>query len=321
MRLILFSILFLLLPKLTFSQISPNDKAILLDSLFTETSNQDYVYIRIIKDYKTRKKSYEIYDYYKSGKTFMKGASTTNDHLTKEGQCAFFYENGNKKSVLNFVKNRPTGKEYKWYENGNYKLEGEYIADNTDKKENNKYKYKINQFWNADGVQKVTDGNGTYEESDEKFFGTGSIKDGFKDGIWSGWIINPKIKYTENYKDGQFISGKTVDENNIETVYTILEKKPEPKKGIMDFYKYIGKNYTIPYNAKSLSLSGKIYVRFTVGKDGKIIQPRIIKDIGYGTGDEALRVLTNCENWNPGEQKGQKVNSLYTLPITIQSTH
>lgn len=286
---------------------------VLLDSTFNETKSQNHPYYRIIRDYKSEKATYVFNDYSISGILMTEGTSSNKDHIVKEGGCTYYYTTGAKRKESHFVKDRLEGKESKWYENGNKKEEGEYFI--LDEKVT-KPKYKINQFWNKDGVKKVTNGNGEYEESSKKIFGKGTVKNGVKDGEWKGWVDKPEIKYTENYKDGQFISGKTVDENNIETVYDVLEKKPEPKNGIKDFYSFIAKNYRMP---NTPDLKGKIYITFIVDKDGKILEPKILRDIGYGTGAEAIRVLMNCENWNPGELKGQKVRASYSLPITIQS--
>jgi protein TonB len=81
------------------------------------------------------------------------------------------------------------------------------------------------------------------------------------------------------------------------------------------FYKYIGNNYTSPEDAPS----GKVYVTFVVEKDGSLTDIKVLRDVGFGTGKEALRVLGKCPRWNPGEQNGKKVRVLYSLPIVIQA--
>ena len=95
-----------------------------------------------------------------------------------------------------------------------------------------------------------------------------------------------------------------------------LEVKPDFPGGIEKFYKYVGNNYRAP---EEEGLKGKVYVTFVVEKDGSLTDIKVIRDIGYGTGQEAVRVLKKCPRWNPGEQNGKKVRVLYSLPITIQS--
>jgi protein TonB len=95
-----------------------------------------------------------------------------------------------------------------------------------------------------------------------------------------------------------------------------IEQKPEFPGGIEKFYGFVSKNYQAP---EEEGLKGKVYVTFVVEKDGSLTDIKVIRDIGYGTGKEAIRVLNKCPKWLPGEQNGKKVRVLYSLPITIQS--
>ncbi|TRX02370.1 energy transducer TonB [Flavobacterium gawalongense] len=95
-----------------------------------------------------------------------------------------------------------------------------------------------------------------------------------------------------------------------------IEVKPDFPGGMEKFYKFVGSNYQTP---EEEGLKGKVYVTFVVEKDGSLTDIKVIRDIGYGTGKEAIRVLKKCPKWTPGEQNGKKVRVLYSLPITIQS--
>jgi protein TonB len=107
-----------------------------------------------------------------------------------------------------------------------------------------------------------------------------------------------------------------VEEDN--TVYNTagIEVKPDFPGGMEKFYKFVGNNYQTP---EEDGLKGKVYVTFVVEKDGSLTDIKVLRDIGYGTGKEAIRVLNKCPRWTPGEQNGKKVRVLYSLPITIQS--
>jgi protein TonB len=95
-----------------------------------------------------------------------------------------------------------------------------------------------------------------------------------------------------------------------------IEVKPEFPGGMDKFYSYVGKNYRAP---EEEGLKGKVYVTFVVEKDGSLTDIKVLRDIGYGTGKEAIRVLNKCPRWNPGVQNGKPVRVLYSLPITIQT--
>jgi len=95
-----------------------------------------------------------------------------------------------------------------------------------------------------------------------------------------------------------------------------IEVKPDFPGGINKFYKFVGDNYQTP---EEDGLKGKVYVTFVVEKDGSLTDIKVIRDIGYGTGKEAIRVLKKSPKWSPGVQNGKPVRVLYSLPITIQS--
>ena len=107
-----------------------------------------------------------------------------------------------------------------------------------------------------------------------------------------------------------------VEEDN--TVYNVagIEVKPDYPGGLEKFYAFVGKNYQAP---EEEGLKGKVYVTFVVEKDGSLTDIKVIRDIGYGTGKEAIRVLNKCPKWTPGEQNGKKVRCTFSLPINIQS--
>jgi protein TonB len=109
-----------------------------------------------------------------------------------------------------------------------------------------------------------------------------------------------------------------VVEENTNEIYNVagIEVKPDFPGGMDKFYKFVGNNYKTP---EEEGLKGKVYVTFVVEKDGSLTDIKVLRDIGYGTGAEAIRVLKKCPKWTPGEQNGKKVRVLYSLPITIQS--
>lgn len=107
-----------------------------------------------------------------------------------------------------------------------------------------------------------------------------------------------------------------VEEDN--TVYSTagIEVKPDFPGGMAAFGKFIEKNYQSP---EEEGLKGKVYVTFVVEKDGSLTDIKVLRDIGYGTGKEAIRVLNKCPKWSPGEQNGKKVRCTFSLPISIQT--
>lgn len=125
---------------------------------------------------------------------------------------------------------------------------------------------------------------------------------------------NAKIAIDQPVGDGPV--NQVVEEDN--GIYNTagIQVQPEFPGGMDKFYKFIGKNFQVPDEE---GLKGKVFVTFVVEKDGSLTDIKVIRDIGYGTGKEAIRVLKSCPKWNAGEQNGKKVRVQYSLPISIQS--
>ena len=103
---------------------------------------------------------------------------------------------------------------------------------------------------------------------------------------------------------------KIVEDN---TVYNAVEVRPDFPGGIQKFYDFVGKNYRAPDE----DVKGKVFVQFVVEKDGSLTDIKVVRDLGYGTGAEAIRVLKKSPKWKPGIQNGRAVRVLYSLPISI----
>ena len=103
-----------------------------------------------------------------------------------------------------------------------------------------------------------------------------------------------------------------------EAPFVSVEKMPEFPGGEEALYKYLSKNLKYPDIAKEQNLQGKVFVQFIVEKDGSISNPKAVRDIGGGCGEEAVRVVRGMPKWTPGKQRTQTVRVQYTLPVVFQ---
>ena len=100
---------------------------------------------------------------------------------------------------------------------------------------------------------------------------------------------------------------------------TDVDVQPEFPGGIVEFYKFVGQNYRIPEELSKNKTNGKVYLQFMIEKDGSLSEITILRDkLGYGAGEEAVRVLKLSPKWIPASDKGKPVRVMYNLPITIQ---
>ncbi len=308
-KLILF---FLLVSKIAFSQES-NDKIIYLDSLNREVGIENKYYTKIIKDYYFEKSEYKNSLLYKSGKLKEEKTLSEKDGGYTIGEQLEYYENGTKRSSVLYENKIKNGKAFSWYEDGKLKEEGEYNRENSSLVKH----YKMINYWNEKGENTVNNGNGLVTIKGDYFEENGNYKNGYRDGKWAGKTKKNSFYYEEIYSDGELISGVSTDEDGAKNEYTKNEVKPEPFKGMADFYKHISNNFRAPNSAYRNKIKGKILIAFIVDKEGKIVEPKIISSLGTDLDNEAIRVLTSYENWKPALHKGRKVRCSFTIPIQL----
>ena len=109
-----------------------------------------------------------------------------------------------------------------------------------------------------------------------------------------------------------------VPEEEVEEVFLFVEEAPHPVGGLKSFYTYISEHLEYPVIAKRMGIEGKVYVQFIINKDGSITDLEILKGIGSGCDDEALRVIRESPNWVPGKQRGQPVKVKMAIPIVFE---
>ncbi|MBQ0016247.1 MAG: energy transducer TonB [Bacteroidales bacterium] len=123
----------------------------------------------------------------------------------------------------------------------------------------------------------------------------------------------------QNQAQEEFVPVEVVEEVEEveEEIFTVVENDPEYPGGMESLYKYLGENIKYPSLAKENNITGKVYVTFVVEKDGSIANPRILRDIGGGCGQEAIRVVKSMPKWKPGKQRGKAVRVQFNLPVSF----
>lgn len=106
-----------------------------------------------------------------------------------------------------------------------------------------------------------------------------------------------------------------VVEDNTVYNFVSMENPPAYPGGIEKFYKFLGDNIKYPPMAAENNIQGNVFVSFTVEKDGSLTDIKIDRKLGYGTDEEAVRVLKLSKRWNPGMQNGKPVRVKYNIPI------
>jgi TonB family protein len=102
-----------------------------------------------------------------------------------------------------------------------------------------------------------------------------------------------------------------------ETVFMVVETMPSYPGGQEALIKYIVENVKYPAEAKSKGIQGTVFVQFVVEIDGAVTNVKVLRGIGYGCDEEALRVVSAMPKWTPGKQKGNAVRVQFNLPINF----
>jgi periplasmic protein TonB len=110
-------------------------------------------------------------------------------------------------------------------------------------------------------------------------------------------------------------SAPVLEEPKEEAPFTYVEQMPTFPDGEAALMKYLSQNIKYPAIARENGISGSVIVQFVVSKDGNIKNAKVMRGIGGGCNEEALRVVNEMPKWKPGKHNGREVPVTFTLPI------
>lgn len=113
------------------------------------------------------------------------------------------------------------------------------------------------------------------------------------------------------------IEVKEEEEEVEEEIFLVVEEQPSFPGGEDKMFEYLYSNIKYPQVAKENNITGRVFLTFVVEKDGSIANAKILRDIGGGCGQEALRVVKNMPKWSPGKQRGKPVRVQFNLPVVF----
>jgi len=96
-----------------------------------------------------------------------------------------------------------------------------------------------------------------------------------------------------------------------------VDEYPEFAGGMKAWAKYMERNLKYPYRAQEEGVQGKVFVSFVVEKDGSITDVQVLKGIGFGCDEEAVKVIRKSPLWKAGKNKGVPVRVRYNMPINF----
>lgn len=117
----------------------------------------------------------------------------------------------------------------------------------------------------------------------------------------------------------EYIPVEDDDEEEEEAqIFTVVESMPGFPGGETAMKRYLAENIQYPQMARESGIQGRVFVTFVVEKDGNVTDVRVLRGIGGGCDEEAIRVIKNMPRWDPGKQRGKPVRVQFNMPIMFK---
>ena len=99
------------------------------------------------------------------------------------------------------------------------------------------------------------------------------------------------------------------------TIFTVVQEKPEFPGGDAALFKFIGDNLKYPAEAESNNIQGRVILKFVVNPDGSVDKIELLRSVDPLLDTEAVRVVKTLPKFRPGKQNGVPVHVWFILPV------
>jgi protein TonB len=131
--------------------------------------------------------------------------------------------------------------------------------------------------------------------------------------------VNLDVEMTDETKVEHIeVKVEKEEEEDVNQIFTIVEEQAQPVGGMAAFYKYVGERMKYPAQARRMQVEGRVFCEFVVNRDGTLQDVKVIRGIGAGCDEEAIRVIQSAPPWKPGKQRGKAVRSKFNLAIIFK---
>ena len=131
--------------------------------------------------------------------------------------------------------------------------------------------------------------------------------------------ININAEVEQNEVIEEYVAPEVVEEEVVEQeIFQIVEEMPSFPGGEGKLMEYVAKNIKYPQIARETGIQGRVFVGFVVEPDGSISNVKLLRGIGGGCDEEAMRVIKSLPKWKPGKQRGKPVRVSYQIPVLFK---
>jgi protein TonB len=126
--------------------------------------------------------------------------------------------------------------------------------------------------------------------------------------------INAEVDQQEVIEE--YVPVEVEEEEVVEQeIFQIVEEMPAFPGGEAKLMEYVAKNIKYPQIARETGIQGRVFVGFVVEPDGSVSNVKVLRGIGGGCDEEAMRVVKSMPKWKPGKQRGKAVRVSYQIPV------
>lgn len=275
------------------------------DDYFMATSEADAKSLRLI--IKADSGLFRIEDYYMDATPKMLAYSFSdkmNFETGTQGKRIDYYPNGKKRIVSYYKSGQEVGGKELYYPNGN--LYTVTMLESAD--------IYLKRCLDSAGKVLTDNGNGKWIDFDSsfKFKTEGRVINGKREGDWVE--ITPDGGNNKGvYKNGVLIYGNLLANDTV--VYKSADVPPAFKGGDAELNRYLSRNIKYPKEARDNNIKGRVTIGFIVEKDGTLTNVKLVRGIGGGCDEEAVRAMSVSPKWNPGLNSGKPVRVRYSIPV------
>lgn len=103
-----------------------------------------------------------------------------------------------------------------------------------------------------------------------------------------------------------------------DSIVEFADQLAEFPGGDKELKRYLAENIRYPEIAKEANIQGTVFVEFTVHTDGKVRNARLLRGIGHGCDEEAIRAVTGMPDWTPAVNGGRRVPVRMRIPVRFR---
>jgi len=114
------------------------------------------------------------------------------------------------------------------------------------------------------------------------------------------------------------IAAPVIEEEPEDVIFQVVERMPEFPGGQQALMRFLNDNIRYPVIAQENNIQGRVVLQFVVNADGSIVDIQVVRGVDPSLDREAVRVVNAMPRWSPGQQRGQNVRVMFTLPVNFR---